>query len=558
MFANFNQINGRQSAPPPASLQPLLPPQGLIGSFEDKRRENFDRGNAVLEAKRQQLREQEEREKRERDEKDRIEQEKRQRLKEDQDRRRQAEIDKQMERQRLADIQREEERKKLVEQREAARNELIRQQRAEWEKQKKSELESQRLKLHEQLSTLKAKDKNLEYDMQILNEKIQAYKTKIGDSQATLADLNGLLDHTKHTYLIKQTQVEHAEADLNSLTSKLQRLAQERLYLTEQQQQSNLNQDNPFAEEEYHRDSSLLKQKQAAVQATRLDLDAIEAQINATRQRLDSLKIELHGKMRNGDDQSDLLKDTDRLEKLVDFKRASLYGNMNVFPKSESQSTISLNNTSMKYKTQSQSTNNLRANTPKENYDAFKDEIIKIQQSSQQQNNFPALSMSERSRSALPQATTTTTDTTFDPFTSPLTSNTKTNNDWSNAFATSPTLTTTLTNNSDPFASNIDPFGAASTTTLWPNTAKSNGFENADDDDWASLAAVAASKNQTKSVQSPSFKDNLDFFQKSPPPSLSPPSKSTRFDPFTTPLPTPTSTSFVKYKGLFTFEESRD
>lgn len=45
--------------------------QMMATTFEDKRRENFDRGNAVLEAKRAALREQEEREKRERDEKER-------------------------------------------------------------------------------------------------------------------------------------------------------------------------------------------------------------------------------------------------------------------------------------------------------------------------------------------------------------------------------------------------------------------------------------------------------------------------------------------------------
>ncbi len=142
--------------------------QQIAASFEDKRRENFDRGNAVLEAKRQMLREQEEREKREREEKERVEMEKKQRLREEQERRRQAEIEKQLERQRILDMQREEERKKAIEQREAARNELIRQQRIEWEKQKKQELEAQKLKLQEQLSTLKAKDKNLEYDMQAL------------------------------------------------------------------------------------------------------------------------------------------------------------------------------------------------------------------------------------------------------------------------------------------------------------------------------------------------------------------------------------------------------
>ncbi len=111
--------------------------KSIAASFEDKRRENFDRGNAILEAKRQMLREQEEREKREREEKERIEQEKRQKIKEEQERRRQAEIEKQMERQRILDLQREEERRKALEQREAARNELIRQQRLDWEKQKK-------------------------------------------------------------------------------------------------------------------------------------------------------------------------------------------------------------------------------------------------------------------------------------------------------------------------------------------------------------------------------------------------------------------------------------
>ena len=149
----------------------------LAATFEDKRRENFDRGNAVLEAKRQALREAEDREKREREEKERLEQEKRQKIREEQERRRLAEIERQMERQRMYDAQREEERKKALEQREAARNELIRQQRLEWERQKKQELEAQKLKLHEQLSTLKAKDKNLEYDMQTLVRKfIYTYK----------------------------------------------------------------------------------------------------------------------------------------------------------------------------------------------------------------------------------------------------------------------------------------------------------------------------------------------------------------------------------------------
>ena len=140
----------------------------IAKSFEDRRKENFEKGNAVLEAKRQMLREQSEREKREREEKDRIELEKKMKIKEEQERKRLADIEKQLERQRMMESQREEERKKALEQREAARQELLRQQRIEWERQKKTELENLKLKLQETLCVLKAKDKNLEYDMQTL------------------------------------------------------------------------------------------------------------------------------------------------------------------------------------------------------------------------------------------------------------------------------------------------------------------------------------------------------------------------------------------------------
>ena len=144
----------------------------VLKSFEDRRKENFEKGNAVLEAKRQMLREQAEREKREREEKERLELEKKYKLKEEQERKRLADIEKQVEKQRMIDLQREEERKKALEQREAARNELLRQQKIEWERQRKTELENQKLKLQEALSVLKAKDKNLEYDMQILVRRI--------------------------------------------------------------------------------------------------------------------------------------------------------------------------------------------------------------------------------------------------------------------------------------------------------------------------------------------------------------------------------------------------
>jgi intersectin len=330
-------------------------------SFEDKRKENFDRGNAILEAKRQMLREQEDREKREREEKERIEQERKQKQREEQEKRRMAEIEKQMERQRLVDAQREEERRKAFEKQEAARNELLRQQRLEWEKQKKQELETQRLKLQELLSTLKARDKNLEYDMQSLNEKISTYKTKINDSQTTLSDLNSRLETTKRSYMSKQSEVETAEKQLRDYTMNMQRLAQEKFMLAEKQK--NLNQDNPFAEE-YRNDSSQLKQKQTAVQQLKTDLEKMEAQINATRTQLEIMKHELEV---TKSDQADFIKENMRLEKLLEIKRANLNMPQSVSVTDFTSNVANVPPSSIGGVRVSQSSNNIRSATPKGN-----------------------------------------------------------------------------------------------------------------------------------------------------------------------------------------------
>ena len=92
-------------------------------------------------------------------------------------------------------------------------------------------------------------------------------------------------------------------------------------------------------------------------------MDKIETQINATRTQLEIRKHELERKQ---GDENDLVKDKDRLEKLVEFKHNSLYGNKSVFPRSESNSNINTNNKAANmYKTVSNSTNNIRSNTPR-------------------------------------------------------------------------------------------------------------------------------------------------------------------------------------------------
>lgn len=249
-----------------------------------------------------------------------------------------------MERQRLIDMQREEERKKLFEQREKARNELIRQQRLEWEKQKKHELESVKLKLQEQLSSLKARDKNLEFDMQSLNDKISSYKTKIHDGQQSLCDFNTRLNTTRISNIMKQNECELVEKELKDYTNSLNRLALERLNLNEQLK--SLNQDNQFAEE-YRHDASLLKTKETLLNQLKLDMDRLEAQISSARTQVAKHEFES-----TKADEIEIAKEDSRLAKQVDMKRDNRIANSR-----PASSTAILKN--------SQSNGQLRSATPK-------------------------------------------------------------------------------------------------------------------------------------------------------------------------------------------------
>lgn len=87
-------------------------------TFEDKKRENFERGNLELEKRRQALLEQQRKEQERLAQLERAEQERKERERQEQERKRQLELEKQLEKQRELERQREEERRKEIERRE--------------------------------------------------------------------------------------------------------------------------------------------------------------------------------------------------------------------------------------------------------------------------------------------------------------------------------------------------------------------------------------------------------------------------------------------------------
>nr|XP_031841629.1 intersectin-1 isoform X3 [Nomia melanderi] len=190
-------------------------------SFEDKRKENFEKGQAELERRRKALLEIQRKEQEERERKEREEAEKQEKIRLEQERRRQAEIEKQMQRQKEIEQEKEEQRKRAQEQREAARKEMERQRQLEWEKQKSQELQAQRQKEQDVLLKLKAKNQTLTIELGTLNDKVKELSQKICDTRVGVSGVKTTIDGMRST---RDAQLQEMAALKNKLREHNQRL----------------------------------------------------------------------------------------------------------------------------------------------------------------------------------------------------------------------------------------------------------------------------------------------------------------------------------------------
>ncbi|KAG7207393.1 hypothetical protein KM043_009047 [Ampulex compressa] len=190
-------------------------------SFEDKRKENFEKGQAELERRRKALLEIQRKEQEERERKEREEAEKQEKIRLEQERRRQAEIEKQMQRQKEIEQEKEEQRKRAQEQREAARKEMERQRQLEWERQKSQELQTQRQKEQDVLLKLKAKNQTLTIELGTLNDKVKELSQKICDTRVGVSGVKTTIDGMRST---RDSQLQEMAALKNKLREQNQRL----------------------------------------------------------------------------------------------------------------------------------------------------------------------------------------------------------------------------------------------------------------------------------------------------------------------------------------------
>ncbi|XP_078069021.1 intersectin-2-like isoform X1 [Mustelus asterias] len=203
-------------------------------TFEDKRKANYEKGNAELERRRQTLLEQQQREVDRRAQRAREEQERKERELQEQERKRQLDLEKRLEKQRELERQKEEQRRKEIEKREAAKQELERQRQLEWERIRRQELLNQRNREQDEIVQLKAKKKSLELELEALTEKQQNVTSRVQEVQSRKEVQKNELNLVNRKHDQRRIEVNHLQQQLQELQNMLTQLIPEKQALDDQ------------------------------------------------------------------------------------------------------------------------------------------------------------------------------------------------------------------------------------------------------------------------------------------------------------------------------------
>ncbi|XP_075217000.1 dynamin associated protein 160 isoform X2 [Lycorma delicatula] len=264
-------------------------------TFEDKRKENFEKGQAELERRRKALLEIQRKEQEERERKEREEQEKKEKLRLEQERRRQQEFEKQLQKQRELEQQREEERRRAQEQREAARREMERQRQLEMEKQRSLELQAQRQREQETVLKLKAHNQNLSIELSQLNEKIKELSQKIGETRTGVTSVKATIDGMRSTRDAQLSEMSNLKARLKDHNARLLAISQEKARL-EAKNKMNLAND-PAGQEQakiaFNNKQITLKQMRDKIQDMEKQIEVKLEDIENNNTQLGDLKKQL-------------------------------------------------------------------------------------------------------------------------------------------------------------------------------------------------------------------------------------------------------------------------
>ncbi|XP_060519309.1 intersectin-2 isoform X2 [Cylas formicarius] len=326
----------QQGHPPPTKLPPdLVPPsfrrpartasissQGsaphvdldpastlLQSSFEDKRKENYEKGQAELERRRKTLLDQQKKEAEERERKEREEIERREKARQEAERKRMEELEKQMREQQERERLIEEERRRQAEQKEAARKEMERQRQLEWEKQRLQELQQQRQREQENVLRLKARNQSLTIELSTLNEQVRELSQKICDTRMGVSNVKTTIDGMRSTRDSQMQEMSQLKNKLKDQNARLLALSQEKVRLDAKNKMNA--QDSEQTKVAYENREINIKNLREKISDIQAQLEAKSSDIENNNSQLEELKTELRG----------LLSDCERLYAVYEEKR---------------------------------------------------------------------------------------------------------------------------------------------------------------------------------------------------------------------------------------------
>lgn len=270
------------------------PSAGLHGynqtSFEDKRKENFDKGQAELERRRKVLLDIQRKEQDERERKEREEADKREKARLEAERRQQEELERQLQMQREIEQEKEEKRKREIEQKESARKEMEKQRQIEWENTRISEMQQQRQREQEKVLKLKAQSQTYGIELSTLNEKIKELSQKICDTRVGVTSVKTVIDGMRSTRDTQMTEMATLKSRIKEQNTKLVHLSQEKAKLD-----SKTKSDSTLSQEVFSTKQMNINQLRGKVDNTKEELSTKQTDVNANAEQLDELKSQLTG-----------------------------------------------------------------------------------------------------------------------------------------------------------------------------------------------------------------------------------------------------------------------
>ncbi|KAL1783775.1 intersectin-2 isoform X2 [Sigmodon hispidus] len=281
-------ING--TLPSYQKTQEEEPQKKLPVTFEDKRKANYERGNAELEKRRQVLMEQQQREAERKAQKEKEEWERKQRELQEQQWKKQLELEKRLEKQRELERQREEERRKDIERREAAKQELERQRRLEWERIRRQELLNQKNREQEEIVRLNSKKKSLHLELEAVTGKHQQISGRLQDVRIRKQTQKTELDVLDKQCDLEVMEIKQLQQELQEYQNKLIYLVPEKQLLNERIKNMQLSNTPDSGISLLHKKSL---EKEELCQRLKEQLDALEKETASKLSEMDSFNSQL-------------------------------------------------------------------------------------------------------------------------------------------------------------------------------------------------------------------------------------------------------------------------